>query len=815
MKNYTEISNRNFKINKRRNILTIIGITLATIIIFAIGTFILSTRDSLISKERENSNFEILYNDISSKSLLKIINNARVLDNYSISTKATSKSKDGKIDFLIKEYSNNAFNNIFSNEIVKGNLPKNSSEIIIENNIAKEQGYKINEEIKLRSGKEFKIVGFYKPFVTTNNNISNIYSLDNGKLDKDKKYDLYINLKDNKDAKIKAKKIGEEAGLSEKEINNIGFNEKLLTLSLKDGLPKSMTRIAIIVIGLIMLSTITVIYNSFNLSIIERIREFGVLKAIGITGKQMKLILFKEGFLMCLISIPIGIIIGYLSLVFLVNVLVGSLGIINFKISIGFYKEIVFLTVSIVLLTVFISILGPARNVSKISAVNAIKNSNEYRKEKLKRRNAKLITKIFKIEGNIAYKNIKRTPKRFIVTVLALTISIIIFNVFTSLILEIKSEVKMMYGVSEFKAEVTAKEKDKKGLSKDVINYIYNTEGIENRLSFVSDYINLSLEKDKLTTRAKEIFKIKDLNNGFVEPKQGVEVSSGNEEMFSFLSKNSKEKYDLKEMVKNNEIILLDTTTYIKDKKRVFERLTNYKIGDTITFKDKDGNSKKFKIKDILNKNDISGGSQFFNIGIIMPKELYNKEFNDLDINGVLFSYDENLSDKEISNIEDRFIKNKDIKYLNIKEQVLNTLRIYDIMSLFVYSFIIIITLISVINIFNTIGTNVILRKREFSTLRGIGLTNKQLRKIVLLEGAFYGIFASIIGGIISLVLLKFTDSLFVVSVGIVETKSDFYKVIPFLISIFGSILITLLASVPPLNKLKKKSIVEGLREED
>lgn len=815
MKNYTEISNRNFKINKRRNILTIIGITLATIIIFAIGTFILSTRDSLISKERENSNFEILYNDISSKSLLKIINNARVLDDYSISTKATSKSEDGKIDFLIKEYSNNAFNNIFSNEIVKGNLPKNSSEIIIENNIAKEQGYKINEEIKLKDGKEFKIVGFYKPFVTTTNNISNIYSLDNDKLDKDKKYDLYINLKDNKDAKIKAKKIGEEAGLSAKEISNIGFNDKLLTLSSKDGLPKSMTRIAIIVIGLIMLSTITVIYNSFNLSIIERIREFGVLKAIGITGKQMKLILFKEGFLMCLISIPLGIIIGYLSLVFLVNVLVGSLGIINFTISIGFYKEIVFLTVSIVLLTVFISILGPARNVSKISAVNAIKNSNEYRKEKLKRRNAKLITKIFKIEGNIAYKNIKRTPKRFIVTVLALTISIIIFNVFTSLILEIKSEVKMMYGVSEFKAEVTAKEKDKKGLSKDVINYIYNTEGIENRLSFVSDYINLSLEKDKLTTRAKETFRIKDLNNGFVEPKQGVDVSSGNEEMFSFLSKDSKEKYDIKEMVKNNEIILLDTTTYIKDKKRVFERLTNYKIGDTITFKDKDGNSKKFKIKDILNKNDISGGSQFFNIGIIMPKELYNKEFDDLDINGVLFSYDENLSDKEISNIEDRFIKNKDIKYLNIKEQVLNTLRIYDIMSLFVYSFIIIITLISVINIFNTIGTNVILRKREFSTLRGIGLTNKQLRKIVLLEGAFYGIFASIIGGIISLVLLKFTDSLFVVSVGIVETKSDFYKVIPFLISIFGSILITLLASVPPLNKLKKISIVEGLREED
>nr|WP_274380440.1 FtsX-like permease family protein [Clostridium chrysemydis] len=564
-----------------------------------------------------------------------------------------------------------------------------------------------------------------------------------------------------------------------------------------------------------MLSTITVIYNSFNLSIIERIREFGVLKAIGITGKQMKLILFKEGFLMCLIAIPLGIIIGYLSLVFLVNILVGSLGIINFKISIGFYKEIVFLTVIIVLLTVFISILGPARNVSKISAVNAIKNSNEYRKEKLKRRNAKLITKIFKIEGNIAYKNIKRTPKRFIVTVLALTISIIIFNVFTSLILEIKSEVKMMYGVSEFKAEVTAKEKDKNGLSKDVINYIYNTEGIENRLSFVSDYINLSLEKDKLTTRAKETFKIKDLNNGFVEPKQGVDVSSGNEEMFSFISKNSKEKYDLKEMVKNNEIILLDTTTYIKDKKRVFERLTNYKIGDTITFKDKDGNSKKFKIKDILNKNDINEGSQFFNIGIIMPKELYNKEFNDLDINGVLFSYNENLTDKEISNIEDRFMKNKDIKYMNIKEEVLNTLRIYDIMSLFVYSFIIIITLISVINIFNTIGTNVILRKREFSTLRGIGLTNKQLRKIVLLEGAFYGIFASIIGGIISLVLLKFTDSLFVVSVGIVETKSDFYKVIPFLISIFGSILITLLASVPPLNKLKKISIVEGLREED
>ena len=118
---------------------------------------------------------------------------------------------------------------------------------------------------------------------------------------------------------------------------------------------------------------------------------------------------------------------------------------------------------------------------------------------------------------------------------------------------------------------------------------------------------------------------------------------------------------------------------------------------------------------------------------------------------------------------------------------------------------------ISIVNILNTISTNILIRRKEFSTLKAIGMTEKQLRKSVLLEGTLYGIISGIFGGVISAILLavlvKFTSGM-----AVLEYKFDFAA---FIGSIVIAILITYAATLIPLRKLNKLSIVEGISDDE
>lgn len=129
----------------------------------------------------------------------------------------------------------------------------------------------------------------------------------------------------------------------------------------------------------------------------------------------------------------------------------------------------------------------------------------------------------------------------------------------------------------------------------------------------------------------------------------------------------------------------------------------------------------------------------------------------------------------------------------------------------FVYCFIIIVSIISVINIFNTISTGIITRKKEFSMLKAVGMTDSQLRRSVIFEGTFYGVISAIIGGISSAVLL-FVLLRLGGDIGIVSYKFD---VIPFALSIICAVFITYLSTIIPLKKLKKITIVQGISDEN
>lgn len=261
------------------------------------------------------------------------------------------------------------------------------------------------------------------------------------------------------------------------------------------------------------------------------------------------------------------------------------------------------------------------------------------------------------------------------------------------------------------------------------------------------------------------------------------------------------------------------------DGKRFINRLTTFNVSDTITIPKNnidDNNKMKndilsnnvydSKIVGIINYSPFAGRMLQNQIELIYTKEGYEKVNGKINSNGLGFCFNgDKAAQKDSLEYFDKIKDSKAYTYIDLGSMKEQTNSIFMQVEFFVYCFIIIVSIISVINIFNTISTGIITRKKEFSMLKAVGMTDSQLRRSVIFEGTFYGVISAIIGGISSAVLL-FVLLRLGGDIGIVSYKFD---VIPFALSIICAVFITYLSTIIPLKKLKKITIVQGISDEN
>lgn len=852
MKNYSDISLRYMKQNKKRTALTIMGITLATILIFAIGTFLLSFRDAMIEDTKHNhGDYEFELNHLSGEELDKVINNAEV--------KNTSITRDGDNEYTLKGKEKNVyitcvdknyFQKMYTNKIVEGRTPVTSEEVIIDTYSEKSLKVKVGDTLTLETkdgeNKNFKIVGVSEAKYYSGISIYSYF--DSSKLDKSCKYDVAVNLKSERNKQEIIRKVISQANIELKD-DTKSDNSTLLYLTGNGGneyKSGGIENIVIFLMVVIMVSTIIVIYNSFNISVIERMRYFGILKAIGTTPKQIKRIVFKEGFLMGVIALPIGCIIGFLSLKFGIKLFIGNnlLEIENFKVQ--FYPVIILATTVLVAVTIFLSLLGPARKAKKVSAIDAMRNKNDIKLGKIKRRKGRIAAKLFGVEGSIAYKNIRRTPFRFIVTVLALTISIVMFNIFYGFIDYAKQASSQQFANSAFESRLW-KNDSTDTFSKDEIKELENKDFLKNRFTYKTAEMDLAIN-NKFVNSDYESKSGKPLdvdtykNIGYTKYKS-TNLIAGNAEKLKIIEKYiTKGQFD-ETALKKGGAILMDGVQ-IRNSAGNLEtvRSTNYNVGDTIKIPkiksyvqysretangmsyEESNERRNNEIIEAINKDDFYeipivaiadrepfNGYSLSNVGLMINEDFCSTLIGDTNPTSIYFNYDSDEdSDKAMEYFEST-TSSHNYMYADNKFAIDEINQIYSQVEFFVYCFVIIISIISIVNIFNTISTNLLLRKKEFSTLKAIGMTEKQLKKSVMLEGTLYGIIAAVFGGGISAVLL---EVLINISGGLAEVKYKF-AFIPFILSIVCAILITYISTLSPLKRIKKLTIVEGISDEE
>lgn len=853
MKSYNEISIRYMKQNKKRTTLTIIGITLATILIFAVGTFLLSFRDSMIAEEKSrNGDYEFILNKLDNDQVDKVINNAEVKDSSIQEDGGTFIVKGTDRMLSITKGNKDYFDKLFVEKIIEGKKPSSECEIVIDKSVKNILNLNLNDDVVLVNEKgdehKVKLVGISEINGYSDNILLAKEYFSAEQLDNSKNHYVSVNLKSKKDKNTIIKKVADNAGIELRE-GVLQSNKQVLYFTgngENEAISKSLQSITIFVIAIIMICTTTVIYNSFNISIIERMKYFGILKAIGSTPKQIKKIVYKEGLIMGIIALPLGCILGYLSLVFGIKLFIGNTLVFMENFKIQFYPIIILITVILVAITIFLSIIGPARKAKKVSAIDAMRNKNEIRLGKLKRRRGKLVNKIFGIEGNIAYKNIRRTPFRFVVTVLALTISIIMFNVFYGFMDFAKQSMSQQFMHTSFDSQVN-KVAENSGFTNEEIDELTEKPFVREYYKFKNDSLRILLPSEEINMNYSEETGLNcnpivydDINyteipfvTTLASPDNGVKLNERNI---------VEGKLDM-DAIKNGGIILIDgyKTTDRGGQVKIV-RMTKYKVGDKIRIpkaknytknytEDPKGDISELKkeqeneYRDSINKGDYYElpivaivnkeplMSQYpQGIGLIFHEDAYSKFINKSNYDSLLYSFnDDTTAREEAIEYFDSISSQNEYRYMDMGDALKQVNQLYEQMEFFVYCFITIVTIISIVNIFNTISTNLLLRKKEFSTMKAIGMTEKQLKKSVMLEGTLYGILAAIIGGIISALLLVLLVNLGG-ALGDVEYKFNF---IAFLGSIICAIAVTYISTLAPLKNLKKLTIVEGISDEE
>lgn len=840
---YTTLTLRYLKENKKRTIVTIIGIILSTALICGIGNIYNSFMDYQFRQTiKSNGDFHATFYDVQKEDLSKITKSAGI-SKYAYSKNLDfGKYNDEKSLTQIKSYDKGALEG-YQITLKEGKLPTNNKEIVVSEDSPLLKENKIGDKITLTVGKrvnkdgddltgfwmeddeklinthkeEYKIVGIIsKPGFEYGKQVTTaITYLDINAMGDKGSINVSISANNPKEIYSIASVIGDNLNNE-----NIIFNEHLLRLqnaSVYDNINDSITKSTIFITSLVIICTIATVYNAFSISISERKKQFGILNSIGATKSQTIKLVLIEAFIISIIGIPFGLISGTFAIDILFkiigniykNSIVGELGL-----RVVYNPEIIILSTIIVIITILISAILPARQAAKISPLEAIKNSSNLKIGKVK--DSKIVRKLFKAEGVLAYKNLRRNKNKFRITLFSLIISVVIFISFSGFMSLFIRANEVQYGQQNWDFNLYSSS----GIDEKSLEELKNIDGV-NRIASTNYYgVGAYIPEDKINKQNKELidssgyFSKEKVDNKSVYNISNTQVKLPGD--FEISKINFKEgSFDKKEAIKENGVIFVRKSYYEQPGKKYELELTDYKVGDivkvyTSEYDEDKEIRKEFEVKIMAITDDIPIDSyQYSHMGI---------DFITYDEVGKKFGFDESTRSIYIATNGEEVIRNavKDIanKYgYDVVDKVEEVKAMEDsamVIQIFVYGFVTVISLVSITNIVNTISTNINLRKRELAIIKSIGVTPNGFNKMIYLESLLYGALSLVYG-------IPLGIGLVIIMNRILGDVIQFGLVLPWsaiVISIVGIFVITFISAYIPMRKINKENIIENIRQE-
>ncbi|MGL5694668.1 MAG: ABC transporter permease, partial [Peptostreptococcaceae bacterium] len=638
-----------------------------------------------------------------------------------------------------------------------------------------------NEKIVNAKEKKYKVVGIMNRPGFENGIVTGITYLDINSLAKNEKINVSIAVNNPKEVYEIASNISKNLNLkstnevTEEDLTedngmhysndtgmyyeNVSFNEHLLRLqgaSKYAHVNDTLTKLLGLVTLLVVVCTIATVYNAFSISISERKKQFGILNSIGATKSQVMKLVFIEAVLVSIVGIPVGILSGTVAMdiVFkVVNKLFANSFIAEMDLRVVYNPYIIILSIVIVLVTIIISAILPAMSAAKISPLEAIKNSSNLKVGKVK--DSKIVRALFKTEGVLAYKNLRRNKKKFRITLFSLIVSVVIFISFSGFMgLFIKSN-EIYSGMMNFDFTLYSNGHNSAKIDSKVVGEMKKISGINKFAIDDTFYLSTYVKEDKVKKEyldiVQERYQSKNQNNEKVYEFINDTLLIPGEDAIKDL-KLLECSFDKDKAIKENGVILLNKSYYEEPGKKGEIRLTDYKVGDEIEIYtneyDEEGNetSKKVeKLKILATTDDLLTGRQYNDMGLdfITYEEVgKNIGFEPYQNRVVLSTNQEESTRNSLKEFADKY----EFSYYDEVEEAKAMEESNMAIQVFVYGFITVISLVSVTNIVNTISTNINLRKKELAIIKSIGVTPGGFNKMIYLESLLYGALALIYG---------------------------------------------------------------------
>jgi len=602
-------------------------------------------------------------------------------------------------------------------------------------------------------------------------------------------------------------RVIEDSGYTTDEID-YGVNWAYIGNS--DSTDMGMVLGAFVVGLLVMFCGYLMISNVFAISIEKDIRYYGLLKTVGTTAIQIRNLIYRQALWLCLIGIPLGMLVGYWISIRMVPLILSTLTVNVIRVSLS---PLLFVATAMYgILTVFFSVSKPSKVAGRVSPIEALRTNDGEQTEKEATRKSGGVS-----IWRMALSNMMRNKKKMNLVVTSLSLSLIILNATYSLAnnFDMESYLEMMISNDFVAADVSyfnvySGLNEKKNLDKGIASEFREAAGIEtlNQIYFQE---NVAKFDERLKELPAKVDQALDMGSDWIQCMQqeidqkliiqhayGLDVGVW-EHMTVYDG-----RLDLEKLSTGEYVVV---SPYDHEGKVFY-----YQVGDKVQITTADKKQKEYEVLAVasLPYNMSIRHSHYIPLEFYLPGEIFVAEI--ADVGPLLITLD--MADEYKAEME-AFLEeycskiNPNVQYESREayiEEFEDTQRAYRIVGIVLS---ILLAVIGMMNFANTIITSIFARKREIAMLQSIGMTGKQVNRLLVSEGLFYTIFtvafALTVGTAIGMAAVSLLSG--------AQFLTMNYTVIPSLVCIPFLVILSGLIPYFSQRMMRRKSVVERLRE--
>lgn len=817
MKMTTRVAYCNMRHYKSKNILIGIAIILTTLLLFvipSIGKYMVEVNFAVINKIYPT--WHALYRNVDESTVMKLAAHHDVKTYGLRSDAGYMNLEDATVSMM---YMDRTGMELYKVKLKEGQLPQKENDIVVSKGILEALGQngKIGDTITVpyqilkddgldyTKEKDFRICGFLADNESSKEQKQYTSLVSEAFLKAEipveqVKYRFLLQVNGQKgnttaDYTETIQNIARQFGISEDDMN---INKEYLAANYVD--PATIPVIVGIML-IVVLAGIITIYSVYYVSMNQRVREFGKLKAIGATKRQLRQIVLREGMGVALFAIPIGLLIGTVAVKVVLlqfvehakdsNVLITEAYKVVAKGEVQlYYWWIYLLAIAVTLCTVYLSLMKPMRMAAKVSEIEAMRYQGGSKRQKSSRKGYQFLN-----IGRLTKRNLAENKKKSTITIVSMAVTgIFVMMVATVLscanpMESAKSSIVGQYEISPI-VESGNKEHPEYEWAEVQKNNPLN-EGLKQQIEELD-----GVERVDVFTALK-------VSGGPFEEKIGTEFINGvPEEYAEELKKGITEGNVTYEELKSGDKVILD--------RALLHWYPDIKVGDKLKLNIHDGDNTFQKEIEVAAIGEYGTGLTNYNC-LIMAKEGAEK----LTINNSS-SYFQVIADKDYDEaleaslqaivdgsgrLQMRTWKNEYDTWENAIQMTRGAC----------YAFIIILAAISIMNLINTMINSVHVRKKELGMMQAIGMSDRQLMKMLQLEGIFYTVGTLIISiGVGS--LAGYPLFLYAKRTGMFDISTYHYPVTAAIIIILTLFVIQMLLAIFIAKSVRKDSLIERIR---